>query len=148
MKKLLQSVSTLLCAIFIVVSPMEVKAESLTEQRPVYYDTEQGRFVNNLEEYMSQLNDGVITPYAPTLEEYESEISLYNVLEPSKKCSNIFGHKWGDWCNWEQTGTVHRSSGPCILYMYRMRYCQRTFCGASQKETDAIIITFCHGDGK
>nr|WP_300837089.1 hypothetical protein [uncultured Acetatifactor sp.] len=60
MKKLLQSVSTLLCAIFIVVSPMEVKAESLTEQRPVYYDTEQGRFVNNLEEYMSQLNDGVI----------------------------------------------------------------------------------------
>ena len=32
----------------------------LTDETHMYYDTEQGRFVNNLEEYMSQLNDGVI----------------------------------------------------------------------------------------
>lgn len=65
---------------------MKMKAEELTDDR----------FVNNLDEYMLQLNDGMIAPYAPTVEEYESAISLYGtVSNPSKKCSNIFGHKWG-----------------------------------------------------
>lgn len=62
---------------------MKMKAEELTDDR----------FVNNLDEYMLQLNDGMIAPYAPTVEEYESAISLYGtVSDPSKKCSNIFGH--------------------------------------------------------
>ena len=35
---------------------MKMKAEELTDDR----------FVNNLDEYMLQLNDGMIAPYAPT----------------------------------------------------------------------------------
>ena len=62
---------------------MKMKAEELTDDR----------FVNNLDEYMLQLNDGMIAPYAPTVEEYGAAISLYGtVSDPSKKCSNIFGH--------------------------------------------------------
>lgn len=139
----------LLCAVFIVALPIEVKAEECSGEASTYYDTEEGRFVNNLDEYLSQLNDGLITPYAPTLEEHESEISLYDgiISEPSKSCSNIFGHKWGDWLSWEEVTTVHNSSGPCFVMLKRWRYCERTYCGASQTETDGVYITSCHGNG-
>jgi hypothetical protein len=69
------------------------------------------------------------------------------VSDPSKECSNIFGHKWGDWTNWEEYATTHRPNGPCFITLKRYRYCQRTFCGADQTETSGVIITFCHGDG-
>lgn len=139
----------LLCAAFIVASPILGKAEELTDEEPIYYDTEQGRFVNDLDEYLLLLNDGMITPYAPTIEEHESEISLYDgmISDPSKSCSNIFGHKWGDWGNWEEYATIHRPSGPCYIMLKRWRYCERTYCGANQTESDGVIITFCHGDG-
>lgn len=96
-RKLLRSISMLLCAAFIVASPIGVNAEELTDEDPIYYDTEQGRFVNDPDEYLSQLNNGMITPYAPTIEEHESEISLFDsiISDPSKECSNVFGHKWG-----------------------------------------------------
>lgn len=139
----------LLCAAFIVSSPIGVKAEECSDEEPIYYDTEEGRFVNDLDEYLSQLNDGLITSYAPTLEEHESEISLYDgiISDPSKDCSNIFGHKWGDWTNWEEVTTVHKTSGPCYVMIRRWRYCERTYCGAYQTETDGFYITSCHGNG-
>lgn len=147
--KLLRSISMLLCAAFMVVSPIGVKAEEFIDKEPIYYDTEQGRFVNDLDEYVLQLNNGMITPYAPTIEEHESEISLYGIIsDPSKSCSNVFGHKWGDWTSWEEYSTIHRTSGPCILVMKRWHYCERTYCGASQTETDQMFITSCHGNGK
>lgn len=139
----------LLCVAFIVALPVRVTAEELTDEEPIYYDTEQGRFVNDLDEYLSRLNAGVITPHAPTIEEHGTGGALYYsiISDPSKKCSNIFGHKWGQWGNWEEVGTVHRTSGPCFLMITRWRYCNRTYCGAKQSETDGVIITFCHGDG-
>lgn len=148
-RKFIRNTLTLLCATFFIASPIRVKAEELANEEPIYYDTEQGRYVNDLDEYLSQLNDGVITPYAPTIEEHESEISLYDgmISDPSKECSNIFGHKWGDWTNYEEYATTHRPSGPCFVTLKRYRYCQRTFCGASQTETSGAIITSCHGDG-
>lgn len=92
-RKLLASISMLLCAAFIVVPPIQVMAEEPTDEEPIYYDTEEGRFVNDIDEYLSQLNDGVITPYAPILEDHESEISPYGAVSPpSKDCSNILGH--------------------------------------------------------
>lgn len=116
-RKLLYSISSLFCAVFIITSPIAVNAEELTNEASVYYDTEEGRFVNNLDEYLLQLNNGMITPYAPTIEEYGPGISLYGtVSEPSKKCSNIFGHKWGDWGSWQEVNVVHRPNGPCNLY--------------------------------
>lgn len=146
-RKLLRNISMLLCAAFIVASPIGVKAEELTDVEPIYYDTEEGRFVSDLDEYLSQLNEGTITPYAPTLE--ESEISLYDsiISDPSKDCSNVFGHKWGDWSSWEEISAVHRPSGPCVLVMKRWRSCERTHCGASQSEADTIFVTSCHGNG-
>lgn len=148
-KRKLCYVSMLLCAVLVVLSNIKVEAEELTDEDPVYYDTEQGRFINDLDEYLSQLNEGMITPYAPTIEKHEGEISVYRsiISEPSKKCSNIFGHKWGNWTSWEEYVTTHRTSGPCILMIKRWRYCERTFCGASQTETDALYITSCHGSG-
>lgn len=148
-RKFLRNISMLLCAAFIVASPIGVKAEELTDEEPVYYDTEEGRFVNDLDEYLSQLNAGMIAPYASTLEEHESEISLYDgiISDPSKDCSNIFGHKWGDWTSWEEISITHRASGPCVLVIKRWRYCERTHCGASQSETDTMFITSCHGNG-
>ena len=148
-RKLLFSITMLFCVALVSTSLIGVKAEELTDEAPVYYDTEQGRVVNNLDEYMSQLNDGIITPYAPIIEEHGSGISLYDgtISEPSKKCSNIFGHKWGEWDHWEEVGTVHRPSGPCFLTLRRTRYCERTHCGATQTETDGVVITSCHGNG-
>ncbi len=148
-RKLLHSILMLLCVAFIVALPVGVKAKEITDEEPIYYDTEQGRFVNDLDEYLSQLNAGVITPYAPTIEEHEPEITLHDgiISDPSKECSNIFGHKWGDWTNWEEYKTVHRPSGPCALMIKRWRYCERTHCGASQTETDVLHITSCHGNG-
>mgnify|MGYP001133772915 CR=1 FL=1 len=147
-RKLLYSISSLFCAVFIITSPIAVNAEELTNEASVYYDTEEGRFVNNLDEYLLQLNNGMITPYAPTIEEYGPGISLYGtVSEPSKKCSNIFGHKWGDWGSWQEVNVVHRPNGPCILCMERTRFCERTHCGAKQIESDLLHVTNCHGDG-
>lgn len=145
--KLLRNISMLLCAAFIVASPIGVQAEELTDKKPIYYDTEQGRFVNDVDEYMSLLNDGLITPYAPTVEEHESEISLYDgiISDPSKECSSILGHKWSSWTSWEEYTTVHRSSGPCYVMIKRWRFCGRTNCGASQTETDGFYTTSCHG---
>ena len=118
----------------------------LTDETHIYYDTEQGRFVNNLDEYMLQLNNGMIKPYASTVEEHESAISLYSTIsDPSKKCSNIFGHKWGYWSNWVETETIHHHpDGLCVLRMVRIRKCERTYCGATQTETDGVFITSCH----
>lgn len=136
----------LLCVAFIVALPIVAKAEELTDETHIYYDTEQGRFVNNLDEYMLQLNDGMIAPYAPTVEEYDSAISLYGtVSDPSKKCSNIFGHKWGYWGNWVELETIHHHpNGPCVLKMERVRKCERTYCGATQIESDGVFVTSCH----
>ena len=140
------SISSLFCAVFIITSPIAVNAEELTNEASVYYDTEEGRFVNNLDEYLLQLNNGMITPYAPTIEEYGPGISLYGtVSEPSKKCSNIFGHKWGDWGSWQEVNVVHRPNGPCILCMERTRFCERTHCGAKQIESDLLHVTNYHG---
>lgn len=147
MKKenLLRNISMLFCAAFIVASPIRVNAEELTDETPIYYDTEQGRFINSLDEYLSQLNAGTITPYAPTIEVNESDISLYGtVSDPSKKCSNIFGHKWGYWGNWIELDTVHHHpNGPCVLKMERVRTCERTYCGATQTESDGVFVTSC-----
>lgn len=149
-RNLLRNISMLLCAAFIVATPFGVNAEELTGEEPIYYDTEDGRFVNDLDEYLSQLNDGRITPYASTLEEHESEISLHDsiISDPSKDCSNIFGHKWGAWDDWKEISSSHRPSGPCMIVMQRWRSCERTHCGASQSETDTIFVTSCHGNGR
>lgn len=67
LNKMLQIVSLILCVSFIVSLPAEVKAEELTNDDLVYYDTEEGRFVNNIDEYLAQLNAAMISPFNSTI---------------------------------------------------------------------------------
>lgn len=57
-KNVFQIVSFILCLAFIVTVPVRVRAEEIPDKEPVYYDTNQGRFVNNIDEYLAQLNAG------------------------------------------------------------------------------------------
>lgn len=141
---MLQIVSLILCVSFIVSLPAEVKAEELTNDDLVYYDTEEGRFVNNIDEYLAQLNAAMISPFNSTITNYKSDAVSFAISEPSKKCSNIFGHKWGNWTAWEEINRYHYSTGTCLVLMERWHYCSRTHCGASQKETDAVWISCTH----
>ena len=146
-KKMLQIVSLLLCATFITATPVRIKAEELPDKEPVYYDTEQGRVVNDIDEYISQLNAGVITPSALTITNHETGATPFDLSEPSKKCSNIFGHKWGKWVGWMEINRIHypySSSGQCLVIMENIRYCTRTYCGAHQTERDYVWVTCIH----
>lgn len=139
-KNMLQIVSLILCAILIIATPARVKAEELPNEESVYYDTEQGRFVKDIDEYLAQLNAGMITPFDSTISDHESEATPLDLSEPSKKCSNIFGHKWGNWSSWKEISRYYYPSGKCIVTMERWRYCTRTYCGASQTETDYVWL--------
>lgn len=143
-KNMLQIVSLLLCSVFIVATSAKVKAEEFPVEEPVYFDTEQGRFVNDIDEYLVQLNAGLITSYDSTITDHESEAAPFELSDPSKKCSNIFGHKWGDWTSWDEIDRYHYSTGTCLVKMERWHYCTRTHCGASQTETDYVWVTCTH----
>ncbi len=143
-KKMLQIVSLMLCVAFIGIPPALVNAEELASEEPVYYDTEQGRFVNDIDVYLKQLNEGMITPFDSTIADYESEATPLDLHDPTDSCSNIFGHKWSEWGNWEEVSIVHFPKPPCAANMERWRYCTRTHCSALQKETDVVWINSCN----
>lgn len=109
----------------------------------MYYDTEEGRFVNDIDDYLLQLNNGMITPFDSTITNYESNITPLDLSDPSEKCSNIFGHKWGDWGSWEEVSRVHFPKPPCIVNMERWHFCTRTHCSAYQIETDTVWVDVC-----
>lgn len=107
------------------------------------------KYVDDIDEYLTQLNKGLIIPTDTIITTYDSAITPYGVVsDPSKGCSNIFGHKWGSWGSWTQINMIHRPSGPCTSVIKRYRYCERTYCGAYQTETDSVFVTSCHGNGK
>lgn len=144
-KNLLQTVLLAICITVISITPVRVRAEELPNEEVLYYDTEEGRFVNDIDEYLIQLNAGTITSFDSTITDCnESGVALFSLSEPSKKCSNIFGHKWGNWTPWEEIGRVHFPSGKCIVRMERWHYCTRTHCSASQSETDVVWVTCVH----
>lgn len=114
-----------------------------SNEETVYYDTEQGRFVNDIGEYLTQLDNEIITPFDSTISTYESGIIPFDLSEPSENCSNIFGHKWGNWGGWEEVSRVHGSKPPCNVKMERWRFCTRTHCSAYQIETDWVLVDVC-----
>lgn len=140
MKKnnVLQIFSFILCAAFFIALPIAVRAEE-----PVYYDTEEGRFVNDIDGYLEELNNEEITPFDSTITTYESDITPFDISEPSEKCSNILGHKWGDWGSWKEVSRIHFPKPPCLVKMERWRFCTRTHCSAYQIETDAVWVDVC-----
>lgn len=138
-KKVLRMLSMILCAVYVLSLPVVVKAEE-----PVYYDTEQGRFVNDLDSYLVQLNSGTIEPFDSKVTNYESDVTPFDLSDPSEKCSNILGHKWGGWGDWSEVSRIHYPKPPCIANMERWRFCTRKNCNAHQIETDAVWVQICN----
>lgn len=132
-----------MCMVFVISLPIMARAEESGVEEPVYYDTEQGRVVNDIDEYLTQLNNGTIAPFDSTITNFESNIAPIDVSEPSEKCSNVFGHKWDGWGNWKEVSRVHFPTPPCNVTMQRYRYCTRTHCNAYQIETDSVWISEC-----
>lgn len=143
-KNVLEMFSLILCMVFFIAMPVSVRAEEeSSNQETVYYDTEQGRFVNDIDDYLTQLNNEVITPFDSTITTYESNITPFDLSEPSEKCSNIFGHKWGNWGSWKEVSRIHSPKPPCYATMERWRFCTRTHCSAYQIETDGVWVDVC-----
>lgn len=111
----------------------------------IYYDAEDGRHIRNLEQYLFMLNTGKVDPFTHNIEEFSNSQSMtLAVSDPSKKCSNIFGHKWSSWGNWSVKNIVHNSTRICVVYLERERYCTRKLCGAWQTETEVAFIENCN----
>lgn len=113
----------------------------------VYSDTGQFPYVDDIDEYLAQLNAELITPSnSTTITTYEPTVTPFSTIsDPSKSCSNIFGHKWSAWGSWEEVDRYHYSSvGACKATIERWRFCERTHCGASQKETDSAWVSCTH----
>lgn len=69
------------------------------------------------------------------------EINDYDELEPYwlDGCSNILGHNWGNWIEFNRT--VHHVGncllGPlsrCFIRIHQIRHCQRTHCDHAQMQ--------------
>lgn len=144
-KKILQIISLIIC--LSVAPSMSVFAEEEPKmEKHSYSDTDQIPYVDDIDEYLAQLNAGLITPSKnAVITTYESTITPFDLSEPSKSCSNIFGHKWGDWSNWREYDKIHYPTlGRCLSKIERWHCCERTHCGATQTETDSAWVTCTH----
>ena len=137
--------SIILCTVLFAVLPISARAEEESDNEEiVYYDFEQGRFVNDIDDYLVQLNNAMITPFDSAITTYEPNITPFDISEPSEKCSNIFGHKWGDWGTWKEVSRIHTANPHCYATIERVRYCTRTHCSAYQTETDNVWVDCSH----
>lgn len=158
-KNMLRIASIILCLALFPAMPVFAEESEYGIGEYVYSDITQPKYVDDIDEYLEQLNAGLITPINTTITTYESAITPVSqnvttsentirpfgiVSDPSKSCSNIFGHRWGSWGSWYEISRVHKTSGYCISMIERRRYCTRTYCGAYQKETDTVWVTSCN----
>ena len=149
-KKMLRITSFLLCLIIAFSTTFLTEAKEVEIGKQIYGKEEQYQYVDDVDEYVRQLNSGLAKPINTTIVTYESTdntpatvMPFGMVGDPSKNCSNIFGHKWTDWSGWYEHSRIHKSEGPCISVIKRERYCTRTHCGAYQQETDTVFINSC-----
>ncbi|MDR2889049.1 MAG: hypothetical protein LBV33_04320 [Lachnospiraceae bacterium] len=143
-KKIIPMVSLILC--LVLVPSMTVFAGSGEEkaQGDLPGDNDQLRYVEDIDEYLEQLNAGLITPNNTTITTYESMIMPFGIIsDPSESCSNIFGHSWGDWGLWNGSVAYH-SGNKCLMPVQRTRYCNRTYCKAYQTESDFVQVPCAH----
>lgn len=158
-KKILKIASFVLSLVLVPSMPVFAEESTCGIGECEYRDTNQLQYVDDIDKYLEQLNAGLITPTNTTITTYESTITPIDtdastseyvirpfglVLEPSNRCSNIFGHSWGSWGGWYEISKVHNTSSPCISMIERQRYCTRTYCIASQKEVDTVWVTSCN----
>lgn len=114
----------------------------------VHIDDGQDRYVDDIDEYLAQLNAGLISPLNTNhfMGEFtEVHTSVSPMAWPWTDCSNILGHDWGDWSAWKETARIHNGhsgSGYCNAKVERFRVCQRTHCNSTDSEVDSIFV-FC-----
>ena len=140
-KRLLRFVSLVMC--FVLVNSMVAFAET---GEHIHNDTCQHIVVNDIDEYLAQLNEGIIVPQNTTITTFESSNESIGTRSwPWTDCSNILGHDWGSWSAWEETGErVHYYTSLCIAHIRRIRFCQRTHCNAYEVEEDVMWIQCPH----
>lgn len=108
----------------------------------------QYRYVDDIDEYLAQLNSGHIEPHNITKTTFDAinpHTSVNPLAWPWTDCSNILGHKWGGWTTWAEIGPrVHYPSADyCIAFVERWHYCERTYCNAKENERETIKIRCC-----
>ena len=119
-----------------------VNAETV---KTIYEDTDQGRIVYDVDEYLELLNTGEVKPYDAHVIEGEMYGTMSELSEPSESCSNVFGHKWDSWGGWNETSRIHFPQGNhCLAKMERWRFCSRKHCKAYQIESDSVWVVCNH----
>ena len=108
----------------------------------------QYRYVEDIDEYLTQLNSGIIGPLNTTTTIFES-VKPYESVNPLgwpwTDCSNVLGHKWGDWSLWIEVGPRSHIPGKrCITYIERARYCERTYCNVQEHQKEALFVDCLH----
>lgn len=107
-----------------------------------------GRVVT-VDEYLDMINSGYITPLiiVSEIEHNVSDMVSANSDGPFPwtSCSNFFGHSWGNWGAFRQSGPIGHSSGCgsasalCTMPVHRFRHCQRSGCNDYQTERSTIF---------
>lgn len=132
---------------------ISANASELNNSNQVYEDTSNGRIVYDYDKYLSLLNSNSIQPFNSIIVEGEFQqlltspkesSSVLDILEPSSRCSNIFGHDWGDWSSFEEVYRIHFPKTRCYVRFERLRFCQRKHCNAYQIEVDGAWIDCKH----
>ena len=147
-KSLLRFFSLILCFIF--VSSVAVSAETAEH---IHSEACQYKYVDDIDKYLEQLNAGIITPLNTTITTFNSDNHSIEIDESYMPivpfwlwtdCSNALGHSWGSWGGWSEVSRAHFSTGTCSVTMDRYRFCSRTNCNSSQRETDSVWVSCRH----
>lgn len=96
--------------------------------------------VESIDDLISKLNDGTIELQNSQITTFEPKFKRDGLVEePTSKCSNILGHKWGEWGHWSAV-RVFTNANITYCLMERWRDCERTFCNARQREIDLLQL--------
>lgn len=144
-KVFMRFLSTVICLVLL--CSMTVFAE----EEYVYDDESQFKYVEDIDEYLEQLNAGLVVPldttittFYPAVEGNEQCASVSPMSWPWTDCSNILGHSWGSWGFWTETYRNHQPTAEyCLVLVQRKRHCQRTYCNATDIEKEVVAIKCC-----
>lgn len=129
---------------------MTIFAEEVYTDEKVYTDEGQYRYVDDIDEYLAQLNAGFIAPFNTnhSMRGFaETHTSVSPMSWPWTDCSNILGHDWTSWSSWVETRRIHNGhsgEGYCVGQIERSRSCKRTYCNAIESEEEVIFVLCTH----
>ncbi len=116
----------------------DIKVNAVEDEDVLLESSDDIVIVDDIDEYIEKLNAGIIAPVNSKIETYEPKMKRDAIVgDPSKSCSNIFGHKWGEWTSWEICDKIETKNITWVV-IERWRFCERTHCGARQREWDTL----------